>query len=112
MSDQIKLLPGSISAMAGYSSRIDGKGLTGEKDRDKVLNQFESFFLFTMFKELEKTTHFTKKGFMEQTYMGIVHEKLGDYLAKKGVGIREAISRYIDRGGTKVPAPKGDNKVN
>jgi Rod binding domain-containing protein len=112
MGNEIKLPSESTLPSISYSQTSDGKGMAGRKKLDKALNDFESFFLSTVFKELDKTTHVSKKkGYIQETYMGVVYEKLGDYLAKKGVGIREAMTRYLDRGGTKVPGQNGDNKV-
>jgi Rod binding domain-containing protein len=79
------------------------------EEREKVAREFESFMIFAMIKELEKTAHYSKKGHMEETYMGLVNEKLAEVLAKKGVGIKELLIKYMDRGDTKVLEKKGDN---
>jgi Rod binding domain-containing protein len=111
MSVELKPTTPNILAGSGLLSRLEGKKSLSEKEKDKVLTEFESFFLFTMLKELEKTTQVTKKGGnTQQTYMAIVYEKMGDFLAKKGIGIKEAIKRYIDGGSPKVMPPSGDNK--
>ncbi len=86
-----------------------------QKDAEKVSRDFESFFITTMFKEMEKTTHFTKKSYSEETYMSIMYERLGDYLAGKGFGIKEMVLKYIERAdgaadNAKVFNENGDNK--
>jgi hypothetical protein len=92
-----------------------GPGITGlggtvsEKDKEKVCKGFESYFINNMLQELQKTTQFSEKGYMEQTYMSIVYEKVADYLADKGIGIKEMLMRYADKGNTKVLSGNGDN---
>ena len=43
--------------------------------------------------------------------MPIVYEKVADYLADKGIGIKEMLMRYADNGNTKVLQKSGDNVV-
>jgi Rod binding domain-containing protein len=78
---------------------------------EKVARDFESFFIFTMIKEMEKATLSSKKGFMQETYMSVVYEKLGEYLAGKGMGLKEAITKYLERDNIKVSASKVDNRL-
>ena len=111
MSSELKTIPVMTVPLSGYPSGTEAARASKDKNLDKALEGFESFFLFTMLKELDKTTHFTKKGYTEQTYMTVAYEKLGDYLAKKGVGIKQAMQRYLDRGVDKVSNKKSDNKV-
>ena len=67
---------------------------------EKVAEDFEALFIFNMLKELEKTTKLKEKGYMEETYMSIVYEKVSQFLAKnKGIGIKEMLMRYTERGG-------------
>jgi Rod binding domain-containing protein len=69
---------------------------------EKVAEDFEALFIFNMLKELDKTTKLTEKGYMEETYMSIVYEKVSQFLAKnKGIGIKEMLMRYADRGDVK-----------
>lgn len=64
----------------------------------KVAEDFEALFIFNMMKELDKTTKLTEKGYMSETYMSIVYEKVSQFLAKnKGIGIKEMLMRYADR---------------
>lgn len=67
---------------------------------EKVAEDFEALFIFNMLKELDKTTKLKEKGYMEETYMSIVYEKVSQFLAKnKGIGIKEMLMRYTERGG-------------
>jgi Rod binding domain-containing protein len=52
-----------------------------------------------MLKELGKASQLTKKSYTEETEMSIFYEKVGDYLAKRGIGIKEAIMKYLSRTG-------------
>jgi Rod binding domain-containing protein len=39
-----------------------------------------------------------EKGYMEETYMSIVYDKVSQFLAKnKGIGIKEMLMRYSER---------------
>jgi Rod binding domain-containing protein len=97
------------------SLQSDPTKTKGRKDAEKVGQDFESYFITTMLKELEKTTHLTKKSYGEETYMSIMYEKLGDYLAKKGLGIKGMIQKYVERADAvadtaKVFQENGDNR--
>jgi Rod binding domain-containing protein len=75
----------------------------------KTAEQFESFLIFSMLKEFEKAMHSTKKSCAEQTQMSLFYEKVGDFLAKKGIGIKDMIAKYAERG-VKVSDDKGENR--
>ncbi len=75
----------------------------------KTAEEFESFLLFTILKEFDRTTHFTKKSAAAETQMSIVYEKIAGFLAKKGIGIKEVLERYADRG-AKVLKENGEKK--
>lgn len=65
---------------------------------EKVAEDFEALFIFNMLKELDKTMKLKEKGYMEETYMSIVYEKVSQFLAKnKGIGIKEMLMRYAER---------------
>ena len=84
----------------------------GSKTTQKLGEDFESYFLTNMLKELDKTTHLSKKSYQKETYTSIMYEKLGEYLAKKGVGIKEMLMKYMERAETsKVLEESGDSKV-
>jgi Rod binding domain-containing protein len=83
------------------SGELKGTGLSAKNDpekMEKVAEDFEALFIFNMLKELDKTTKLNEKGYMEETYMSIVYEKVSQFLAKnKGIGIKEMLKRYADR---------------
>ena len=80
------------------------------KAAKKLAQDFEAFFVTTMLKEMDKATHITKKSFMKETYSSITYEKLGEYAAKKGIGIKDMLLKYMERGGeAKVSNETGDN---
>jgi Rod binding domain-containing protein len=111
MSDTVK------SVMMGFQPSISTGDVTLERslsgssnaDSEKVCRSFESFMLYSMIKHLEKTTKMTKKGYAEETYMAMVYEKVADFLAEKGVGIKEMLMKYTDRENAKVISAGGDN---
>lgn len=111
MSDSVKSatmgLQPAISMGGGMMERNESG--SSEVDREKVCQNFESFMLYSMIKHLEKTTKMSKKGYAEETYMAIVYEKVADFLAEKGVGIKEMLMKYSDRENTKVIPRSGDN---
>ncbi len=100
-------LPPGISMGASTMER-DLSG-SSEADKEKICQNFESFMIYSMIKHLEKTTKMSKKGYAEETYMAMVYEKVADFLAEKGVGIKEMLMKYSDRENTKVIPRSGDN---
>jgi Rod binding domain-containing protein len=76
---------------------------------EKTAEQFESFLIYSMLKELEKATYSTKKSYAEQTQMSLFYEKVGEVMAKKGIGIKEMIAKYAERG-AKVLDENGENR--
>ncbi|MCX5810677.1 MAG: rod-binding protein [Proteobacteria bacterium] len=76
---------------------INGESRTREPNIEKVAQEFESYLIFTMLKELEKTTNSSKKGSTEQTYTSLLYEKVGDYIAKKGIGIRDMLTKHMEK---------------
>ena len=66
---------------------------------EKAAEGFESFFLNIMLKELGKTAQLTEKGYAEETETAILYEKVSEYLAKRGIGIKEVIMKYLSRNG-------------
>ncbi|MGD9579126.1 MAG: rod-binding protein [Syntrophorhabdus sp.] len=78
------------------SAQQSSKG--SQEKLEKVAEDFESLFIFNMLKELDKTTKLSEKGYMQETYMSIVYDKVSQFLAKnKGIGIKEMLMRYADR---------------
>jgi Rod binding domain-containing protein len=89
------------------TARVDG--IASEEDKKKVCKSFEAYFINNMLQELQKTTKLSKKGYTEETYMSIVYEKVADYLADKGIGIKEMLMRYAAKENAKVLSKNGDN---
>ncbi len=84
-----------VDAAAGAA--VEAK-LKRSQSMEKAAEGFEAYFLTNMLKEMSKTTQFDdKKSFAEETEMSIFYEKVGEFLAKKGVGIKDAILRYLSR---------------
>ena len=75
---------------------------------EKTAEQFESFLIFSVLKEFEKSMSLTKKGYAEQMQMSMFFEKVADSLARKGIGIKEVIARYAEAGAAKVPETNGE----
>ncbi len=80
-----------------------------EADTEKVCRNFESFMLYSMLKYMEKTTKMSKKGYEEEAYMAMVYEKVADFLAEKGVGLKEMLMKYTEKENVKVNPAIGDN---
>jgi Rod binding domain-containing protein len=93
---------GIVQSMTSASDRPNKAQLC------KTAGQFESYFITQVLKELGKTISSSKKSYAEETQMAFMYEKMGEFLSKKGVGIKEMIMRYMDQG-TKVPSGKSDN---
>jgi Rod binding domain-containing protein len=61
-------------------------------------------------RELEKATiSGKKKGSAEQTQTAMFYQKVSDCIAKKGIGVKEMITKYIERG-AKVSDQTGENR--
>jgi len=103
MSDALKAITGNRLIIGDQASEITGQKQNMDKAaKEKVCENFESFMIFVMLKNLEKMAQLEKKESQGQNYMSIAYEKVGDYLAKKGIGIKEMLMRYADRENTKV----------
>jgi len=81
-------------------------------NKEKACEGFESFFVSLMLNELQKTACFSDKSFMEENYMTIVNQKVSEFVAKKGMGIKEMLMRYMDQGASKVSSPLADKEGN
>jgi Rod binding domain-containing protein len=103
-------------ATEGMPSAVELIKSKESKALEKIGEDFESFFITSMLKDMDKTTHFgKKKSYREETTMAIVYEKVGEHLGKKGLGIKDMLLKYTARDGnpkenTKVYDEKGDNK--
>ncbi len=112
MSESLKSVMAEVQpsiSMAGTRFNKTMSDASGS-DREKVCQNFESFMLFSMLKYMEKTTKMSKKGYSEETYMAMVYEKVADFLAEKGVGIKEILMKYTEKENIKVNPAIGDNK--
>ena len=85
---------------------------SGKGDAEKAAVGFEAYFIQNMLKDLQTFTGASEKGFMEQTYYAIFNEKIADFLANKGIGIKELIMRYTEKNSTKVYDTGADNMDN
>lgn len=73
----------------------------------KTAEEFESYLLFTILKEFDRTTQFTKKSSAQETQMSMFYEKVAGFLAKRGIGIKQVLERYADHG-AKVFKERGE----
>lgn len=113
MSTEFKMMPPVLSTgtkAIEYTAGISGKGAGADREKlEKVAEDFESYLIFNMLKEFEKTTFKQNKGYMEHTYMSILYERLGDFIADKGIGIKDMVMKNMESGISKVITGKGDN---
>ena len=98
----------NVSSIKTDLRSLGAKSNNGKTNVEKIAQEFESYLMFTMLKELEKTANLTKKGHTEQTYMSLVYEKAADFMAKKGIGIKEMLVEHMEKN-TKVLSTNGDN---
>ena len=110
MSEIVKSVLGqtALSVTKGPQPLRSGTAVS-EADREKLCRNFESYFINNMLQQMEKTTNISKKEYPEQTYMSIVYEKVADFLAEKGIGIKDMLMRYTDKENAKVISVGGDN---
>lgn len=81
-----------------------------KKDLGKACEGFEAYLISTMLKELQKTTNLSKKENTTETYFAMVNEKLSEFIAKKGIGVKEMLMRYArPESSTKVLQGTADN---
>jgi Rod binding domain-containing protein len=112
MSDTVKpVMNQAVPITTKGLQTVSFSGPDPEKDKEKVCRSFEAYFINNILQQLQKTTQFSKKGYTEQTYMSVVYEKVADYLADKGIGVREMLMRYADKENAKVLQKSGDNVI-
>ena len=75
---------------------------------EKTAAAFE-YLLGRILEEFGKATQMTKKSYAEETQMSLFYEKIGDLMAKRGIGLKEMLSRYAERG-AKVLGKNGDKE--
>jgi Rod binding domain-containing protein len=88
------------------------KGLSGRSDKDLkgACEGFEAYLVYTMLQECQRTTSLSEKSQAEQTYFSMMNEKVAEVVARKGIGVKEMLLRYLK--GTenpKVMQEKADN---
>jgi Rod binding domain-containing protein len=89
------------------------KGLKGRsaKDAKAACEGFEAYLVSTMLNQLQKTTGASGQSYAEQTYFSMFHEKVAEFVAKKGIGIKDVLMRYLERTqSSKVSAGTADNR--
>jgi Rod binding domain-containing protein len=89
------------------------KGVKGRSTKDvkTACEGFEAYLVSTMLNQLQKTTGSSEKSYAEQTYFSMFHEKVAEFVAKKGIGVKDVLMRYLERGpNAKVYAGTADNK--
>jgi len=110
MSEMLKPVVSQTALSITKGPQLTRSGTTySEGEREKVCKSFESYFIFNMLQEMEKTTKLSEKGYAEQTYMSLVYEKVADFLGEKGIGIKDMLMRYTDKENIKVLPKSGDN---
>ena len=92
---------------------LNGFQMGPEKEKgqsvEKAAQAFESYLLGTILQEFGKATQMTKKSYAEEMQMSLFYEKVADVMAKKGIGLKEMLSRYVERG-AKVSGENGDKR--
>jgi Rod binding domain-containing protein len=81
------------------------------RDTKAACESFEAYLLSNLLNQLRKTTGFSDKSQAEQTFFSMFNEKIGEVLAKKGIGITDILMRYVEHAqNAKVSGEKGDNR--
>ncbi len=110
MSESVKsVMAGMGPTLAMAGTKFDATAVSSGTSKEKVCQEFESFMLYSMLKYMEKTAQMSKKGYEEETYMAMVYQKVADFLAERGVGIKEMLMKYADKESVKVIPKSGDN---
>ncbi len=104
-----------VDATLSHDNALRGINGKNTKDVKAACEKFEAYFVSTMLKELQKTTLSSEKSYAEQTYFSMFHEKVAEFVAKKGIGIKDKLMRYLEHNhkaqiNTKVLTGTADNK--
>ncbi len=92
----------SVATVVGRPNTTDAKG---------ACEGFEAYLLSNLLNQLQKTTGFSQKSQAEQTYFSMFNEKIAEVLAKKSIGIRDILMRYVEHAkNSKVSGENGDNR--
>jgi Rod binding domain-containing protein len=86
-----------IPAEGSWLQHASVKGLSGKnaKDLKAACEGFEAHLVFTMLNELQKASGLAEKSSTEQTYFSMLNEKVAEVVAKKGIGVKEMLMRYL-----------------
>ncbi len=100
---------GTVDHLIAPNTNRSAESTEKRQSIEKTAQDFESFLIYTVLKEFGKTTQFTKKSYAEETQMSLFYEKVADYMAEKGIGIKEVLAKYCQRAAN-VPAENGENR--
>lgn len=78
-----------------FQSLQKGKEKDYLKEKKEVLSQFEAFFIHILLKEMGRSFKISSSSFTHNLIFDLFLEKVSEFAAKKGLGIREEISRIL-----------------
>ncbi|MDW8002885.1 MAG: hypothetical protein RMJ39_09560 [Deltaproteobacteria bacterium] len=81
------------------------------KDPKKVARDFEALFLSLILKEMKKTISFSRKSLADSTYWDILFDKVSEYLAQRGIGLKNLFMTYLETEESKKFLKNADKKV-
>lgn len=83
-----------------WLQQASSKGLNGKNSKDlkAACEGFEAYLVLTLLNELQKTTDLSEKSSAEQTYFSMLNEKVAEVVAKKGIGVKDMLLRYLQGG--------------
>ncbi len=100
---------GSIWLQKAAAEKLKG---SSTKDLKAACEGFEAFLLSKMLNQLQKTVSLSEKSFAEQTYFSMMNEKVAEFAATRGIGIKDMLMRYVGRAhSTKVLDGPADNTL-
>ncbi len=80
------------------------------KDLKAACEGFEAYLLSSMLNQLQKSVSLSEKSLAEQTYFSMLNQKVAEFAAKKGIGVKEMLMRHLGREhNTKVLDGSADN---
>ncbi len=100
---------GSIWLQQAAAEKLKGNST---KDLKAACEGFEAYLLSSMLNQLQKTVSSSEKGFAEQTYFSMLNQRVAEVAAKRGIGIKDMLMRYVGRThSTKVLGGPADNTL-
>jgi Rod binding domain-containing protein len=104
----MKIPMNGIWLQESAAGRLKGRS---SKDVKAACQEFEVYLVSSVLNQLQKTTGSSEKSYAEQTYFSMFHEKVAEFAAKKGIGVKEILMRYMERvQSAKVSEGKADNR--